>query len=127
VVEDRETRVVFTGCAGPVLSTGSPLAAGDASSGAGWVSIGEAIAARLVARRGRGRRCLPTRRVGDPASVGIRAAGERPVEVRLLGGGDFPAIVASPTFGVVPPDMGGRTDVVAPDERRLSPLADLAD
>jgi len=39
----------------------------------------------------------------DPSDVGIRADG-RDVVVDLVGpGADFPAIVASPTFGIVPP------------------------
>jgi ABC-type oligopeptide transport system substrate-binding subunit len=50
----------------------------------------------------------------DPASVGLRATG-LDVEVRLTRpAADFPAIVASPTFGIVPPGVGTRADALRP-------------
>jgi oligopeptide transport system substrate-binding protein len=50
----------------------------------------------------------------DPSSVGLKATG-LDVEVRLTRpADDFPAIVASPTFGIVPPGVGTRADALQP-------------
>ncbi len=43
----------------------------------------------------------------DPGSVGLRAADDRHVEVRLSRpAADFASIVAGPSFGIVPPEVG---------------------
>ena len=48
----------------------------------------------------------------DPASVGLRADGYD-VEVRLRRpAAEFPAIIASPTFAVVPPGVGRDDDAL---------------
>ena len=48
------------------------------------------------------------------SSVGFRAVDDRTVEVRLEHPeSDFPAVVASPTFGVVPPGFGGEADATS--------------
>jgi len=50
----------------------------------------------------------------DPTSVGLRATG-LDVEVRLTrSADDLPSIVASPTFGIVPPGVGTRADALLP-------------
>lgn len=47
-------------------------------------------------------------RTTDPSAVGISASGQD-VTVRLVRpAGDFPSIVASPTFAIVPPNFGGQ-------------------
>jgi ABC-type oligopeptide transport system substrate-binding subunit len=52
--------------------------------------------------------------LSDPTSVGFRAT-DLDVEVRLTRPeADFPAIVASPTFGIVPPGVGRLTDSLRP-------------
>jgi ABC-type transport system substrate-binding protein len=42
---------------------------------------------------------------GDPSSVGLHASGSDVIVDLDHGGADFPAIVASPTFGIVPPSV----------------------
>jgi oligopeptide transport system substrate-binding protein len=52
----------------------------------------------------------------DPASVGLRADGYD-VEVRLKRpAAEFPAIIASPTFAVVPPGVGRDDDALQPGD-----------
>lgn len=56
-----------------------------------------------------------TGRLADPTRVGIRADGPTRVVVDLLRpGADLPAIVASPTFAVVPPAVGRDSAALAP-------------
>lgn len=54
-------------------------------------------------------------RTTDPASVGLTVDGDDIVVDLVRPGGDFPAIVSSPTFGVVPPAIWRDGRTVEPD------------
>jgi len=112
-VEDDGLRVVFTMRSGLTFSDGTPLTADDVVRS--WLRVispdGPSPLASLldeVVGAAAYRRAESL----DPASVGIRALDDRTVEVRLdRPAGDFPSIVASPTFGIVPPGMAVAADV----------------
>ncbi len=106
-VEDGGRRIVFTLRDSLSFSDGTPLTSADVvrswlrvidpAAPSPLASLFDEVEGAAAYRSG----------TGDVASVGIRADGDRVVEVRLVQPvGDFPAIVASPTFGVVPPAMG---------------------
>jgi oligopeptide transport system substrate-binding protein len=86
------------------FSDGSPLTAEDVVGS--WLRIIDPTAPAPLAALMldvKGARDHITGRETDPAKVGLRANGDD-VEVQLEGpGSDFPAIVSSPLFGVVPP------------------------
>lgn len=112
---DGGRRIVFRLRDGLTFSDGTPLRAGDVVRS--WLRILDPAHPSPLAS-------LMTDVVGadaytsgassDPASVGLRATG-LDVEVRLTRpADDFPAIVASPTFGIVPPGVGTRADALRP-------------
>lgn len=112
-VEDDGLRVVFTMRSGLTFSDGTSLTADDVVQS--WLRVISPVGPSPLAS-------LLDEVVGaaayrraeslDPASVGIRAVDDRTVEVRLdQPAGDFPSIVASPTFGVVPSGMSFGADV----------------
>ncbi len=97
-------RVVFHLRPGLAFSDGTPLTADDVVGS--WLRLLDpAHPSPLVALLidVRGARAYVTGQSSDPASVGLHAKGGD-VEVDLeRPGADFPAIVSSPTFGIVPP------------------------
>jgi oligopeptide transport system substrate-binding protein len=109
--EDDGRRVVFTLRDGLAFSDGTALAADDVvrswlrvidpTAPSPLASLLDDVSGAIAYRRGE----------GDRDSVGLRAVGDREVEVRLdRPVGDFPAIVASATFGIVPPGFGSSSD-----------------
>jgi oligopeptide transport system substrate-binding protein len=113
LVEDDGLRVVFTMRPGLTFSDGSPLTAADVvrswlrvidpAAPSPLASLLDEVVGATAYRRGES---------SDPGTVGIRAVDDLMVEVRLeQPAGDFPSIVASPTFGVVPPGMRLGSDV----------------
>ncbi|HJP87936.1 MAG TPA: peptide ABC transporter substrate-binding protein [Candidatus Limnocylindrales bacterium] len=86
------------------FSDGSPLTAQDVVGS--WLRIIDPNAPAPLAALMldvKGARDHITGRATDPALVGLKASG-KDVEVQLEGpGSDFPAIVSSPLFGIVPP------------------------
>lgn len=112
---DGDRRIVFRIRDGLTFSDGTPLRAEDVVRS--WLRIIDPAHPSPLAS-------LMTDVVGadaylrgtssDPASVGLRATG-LDVEVRLTRpAADFPAMVASPTFGIVPPGVGKRADALQP-------------
>jgi ABC-type transport system substrate-binding protein len=103
-IADDGTEVVFHLRDGIRFSDGSPLGAADVVGS--WLRIIDPerpsqLASLLLDVKGAA--AYLSGISTDPADVGIRADG-RDVIVELTGpGADFPAIVASPTFGIVPP------------------------
>jgi oligopeptide transport system substrate-binding protein len=97
-------RVVFHLRPDLQFSDGSPLTAEDVVGS--WLRILDPNAPAPLAALMldvKGARDHITGRESDPAKVGLKANGND-VEVQLEGpGSDFPAIVSSPLFGVVPP------------------------
>jgi ABC-type transport system substrate-binding protein len=100
---DGGRRIVFHLRDGLTFSDGTPLGAADVvrswlrvvnpDSPSPLVSLFGDVEGALAYARGEN---------PDPASVGLKAAGQD-VEVRLIRpASDFPAVVASPTFAVVP-------------------------
>jgi oligopeptide transport system substrate-binding protein len=112
-VADDGTRVVFHLRPNLTFSDGAPLTAQDVVGS--WLRIIDpAKTAPLAALMldVKGARDHLAGRQGDPALVGLKANGGD-VEVELeRPGADFPAIVSSPLFGVVPPGVWslGRDD-----------------
>lgn len=113
-ISDDGTRVVFHLRDSLEFSDGSPLGAADVVGS--WLRIIDPeqpsqLASLLLDVRGAA--AYLSGATFDPADVGLRADG-RDVIVDLVGpGSDFPAVVASPTFGVVPPSVwrdGGAID-----------------
>jgi ABC-type oligopeptide transport system substrate-binding subunit len=103
-VADDGRRVVFHLRPDLVFSDGSPLTAEDVVGS--WLRIIDPNAPSPLAQLMidvRGARDHLAGRTSDPSLVGLRANGSD-VEVELeRPGADFPAIVSSPLFGVVPP------------------------
>jgi oligopeptide transport system substrate-binding protein len=103
-VADDGTRVTFHLRPDLAFSDGTPLTAEDVVGS--WLRIIDpARPAPLAALMldVRGARDYLAGRITDPAQVGLRASGSD-VEVDLeRPGSDFPAIVSSPLFAVVPP------------------------
>lgn len=115
-VENDGRRVVFELRSNLRFSDGSPLTAEDVVRS--WfrvidpdrpsplASLVDDVVGAAAYRRGETR---------DPGGVGIRAEGPDRVVVELLRpGADLPAIVASPTFAVVPPGVGRDPSALAP-------------
>jgi oligopeptide transport system substrate-binding protein len=104
--EDGGRVVVFTLREGLRFSDGSPLTAQDVVRS--WLRLVDPDApSPLVSLIGDVENALAYARgdVTDPGSVGLEATG-REVRVRLVRPAtDFPAIVAGPTFAVVPPGI----------------------
>lgn len=103
-VADDGTRVVFHLRPDLVFSDGTPLTAEDVVGS--WLRIIDPARPAPLASLMldvRGARDYLAGRIADPAAVGLRANG-RDVEVELeRPGADFPVIVSSPLFAVVPP------------------------
>jgi ABC-type oligopeptide transport system substrate-binding subunit len=112
-VLDGGRRIVFRMRDGLTFSDGSPLGAADVVRS--WLRIVDPAhpspLASLMADV-EGAAAYLRGASGDPGSVGLRAVGST-VEVRLnRPATDLPAIVASPTFAVVPPGVGSRADAL---------------
>jgi oligopeptide transport system substrate-binding protein len=116
-VLDGGRRVVFHVRPGQTFSDGSPLGAKDVVRS--WLRIVDPkrpspLASLMADVEGavdylRGK-------TSDPSKVGIRADGAT-LEVRLnRPAADFPSIVSSATFAVVPPGLGSKADALAPGE-----------
>lgn len=115
-VDDDGRRVVFELRPNLRFSDGSPLTAADVVRS--WfrvidpgrpsplASLVDDVVGAAAYRRGE---------IRDPQAVGIRAEGPDRIVVDLLRpGADLPAIVASPTFAVVPPNVGRDPGALAP-------------
>jgi ABC-type oligopeptide transport system substrate-binding subunit len=103
-VADDGTQVVFHLRDGLVFSDGSPLGAEDVVGS--WLRVIDPDDPSLLASLFldvRGAFDYITGATTDPADVGLRADGRDVVVDLDRPGADFPAIVASPTFGIVPP------------------------
>lgn len=102
-ISDDGTRVVFHLRDGLRFSDGTPLGAEDVVGS--WLRIIDPARPSQLASLltdVRGAKAYLTGANPDPGEVAIKADG-RDVVVDLVGpGADFPAIVASPTFGIVP-------------------------
>jgi oligopeptide transport system substrate-binding protein len=114
-VLDGGRRVVFHMRAGQTFSDGSPLSAEDVVRS--WLRIvnprrPSPLASLMVDVEGA--TAYLRGKSSDPGTVGIHANGAT-VEVRLTSpAADFPSIVSSATFAVVPPGLGTRTDALEP-------------
>jgi oligopeptide transport system substrate-binding protein len=107
VVEDGGKRVTFTLRPGLTFSNGTPLTASDVVHS--WRRLfrpgNPSPLASLIAEVV-GARALLSGASTDPATLGVRAEGDRTVIVDLeRGGGDLPAIVSGAPFAVVPPTV----------------------
>ncbi|HSO30737.1 MAG TPA: peptide ABC transporter substrate-binding protein [Candidatus Sulfomarinibacteraceae bacterium] len=112
-ISDDGTRVVFHLRDGLRFSDGTPLGAADVVGS--WLRIIDPaqpsqLASLLLDVRGAA--AYLSGATSDPADVGLRADG-RDVIVDLVGpGSDFPAAVASPTFGIVPASVWRDGDAI---------------
>lgn len=114
-VLDGGRRIVFHLRTGQTFSDGSPLGAEDVVRS--WLRIVDPkqpspLASLMADVDG----AIPYLRgtTSDPGTVGIRADGST-VEVRLTRpAADFPSIVSSATFAVVPPSVGSKADALKP-------------
>jgi len=124
-VLDGGRRVVFHLRPGLTFSDGTPLSGADVVRS--WLRILDPrspspLASLALDVEGAGAYLRGQSR--DPATVGFRASGND-VEVRLARPTDFVAVVASPTFGIVPPSIeqeatpGGATPFVGSGAYRL--------
>ncbi|MEO8229493.1 MAG: peptide ABC transporter substrate-binding protein [Chloroflexota bacterium] len=116
-VLDGGRRVVFHLRPGQAFSDGSPLGAKDVVRS--WLRIVDpkqpSPLASLMADV-EGALDYLRGKTSDPSSVGIRADGTT-VEVRLdRPAADFPSIVSSATFAVVPPGVGSKAGALEPGE-----------
>lgn len=114
-VLDGGRRVVFHLRPGQAFSDGSPLGAKDVVRS--WLRIVDpkrpSPLASLMADV-EGALDYLRGKTKDPSTVGIRADGAT-IEVRLnRPAADFPSIVSSATFAVVPPGVGSKADALAP-------------
>ena len=114
-VLDGGRRIVFHLRAGQTFSDGSPLRAEDVVRS--WLRIVDprqpSPLASLMADV-EGALAYLRGTTSDPSTVGIRADGTT-VEVRLTRpAADFPSIVSSATFAVVPPGVGSKPDALEP-------------
>ena len=112
-VLDGGRRIVFRMRDGLTFSDGSPLGAADVVRS--WLRIVDPAhpspLASLMADV-EGADAYLRGASSDPGTVGLRAEGST-VEVRLnRPATDLPAIVASPTFAIVPPGVGSRADAL---------------
>ncbi len=114
-VLDAGRRVVFTLRPGLRFSDGSPLTAADVVRS--WLRLLDHASPSPLASlldEVDGATAYRTGASTDPASVGFRSPDERTVEVRLSRPEtDFPAIVSSPSFGVVPSGIASITSPAA--------------
>lgn len=114
-VLDDGRRIVFHLRPGLTFSDASPLTAADVVRS--WLRvIDPAAPSPLVSLFGDVEGALEYARgdVRDPSTVGLAATGQD-VDVRLVRpASDFPAIVASPTFGIVPPRVGEDPGALTP-------------
>jgi oligopeptide transport system substrate-binding protein len=112
-IEDGGRRVVFALREDATFSDGTSLTASDVVRS--WLRVIDPVAPSPLASLLDDVVGAVAYRLGDssdPATVGLKAEGDRQVEVQLERPvGDFPAIVASATFGIVPPDFEGSGDV----------------
>jgi oligopeptide transport system substrate-binding protein len=113
-LEDEGRRVVFTLRPNLTFSDGSALVAEDVVRS--WRRVVDpqrpSPLASLIADV-RGVRALLAGRASDPATMGVRADGDRRVIVDLeRPGGDLPTIVSSAPFAVVPRNAGAE---ISPD------------
>ncbi len=112
-VLDGGRRIVFHMRDGLSFSDGSPLGAGDVVRS--WLRIVDPVhpsplASLMADIEGADAYLRGVSR--DSSTVGLRAEGST-VEVRLnRPATDLPAIVASPTFAIVPPGVGSRADAL---------------
>ncbi len=115
-VEDGGRRVVFELRPNLRFSDGTPLTADDVVRS--WRRVIDPARPSPLASLFDdvvGAADYRTGRLADPGAVGIRADGPTRVVVDLLRpGADLPAIVASPTFAVVPPAVGRDPAALAP-------------
>jgi oligopeptide transport system substrate-binding protein len=103
---DDGRRVVFHLRPGLTFSDGSPLTADDVVGS--WRRLVRPTAPSPLSSLLldiRGVADVLSGRESDPTAIGISAEGGDVVVELDRPGGDFPAIVASPTFGVVPPAL----------------------
>ncbi len=104
-VLDGGRRVVFHLRSGLTFSDGTALTGADVVRS--WLRIldpGSPSPLASLALDVEGARAYLSGQSRDPATVGLRASGNE-VEVRLARPTDFVAVVASPTFGIVPPSI----------------------
>ena len=102
-VADDGRQIVFHLRDGLVFSDGSPLGAEDVVGS--WLRIIDPVQPSLLSSLlldVRGAVAYLTGATSDPGDVGIRADGRDVIVDLDRPGADFPAIVASPTFGIVP-------------------------
>ena len=103
---DGGRRIVFQLRPGLTFSDGSPLDAGDVVGS--WLRVIDPDSPSPLASLildVEGARDYLAGRLRDPAGVGLRGSGDR-VEVDLVRpAADFPSVVASTTFAVVPEDL----------------------
>jgi ABC-type transport system substrate-binding protein len=117
-VEEGGRRVVFRLRPGLAFSDGSPLGPGDVVRS--WLRIIDPAApsplATLMLDVAGATEYVGGR--GDAASVGLTAnEAAREVVVELIRpDADFPAVVTSPTFGVVPPGIDRERDSLSPGD-----------
>lgn len=107
-VEDSGRKVTFTLRDGLTFSDGSPLRADDVvRSWRRLVTPGSPSPLASLIADVVGVRDLLSGRSTDPATLGVRAEGDRTVVVDLVsGGGDLPAIVSGAPFAIVPSSVG---------------------
>ncbi len=115
-VLDGGRRVVFTMRPGLTFSDGSPLTADDVVRS--WRRVVDpAVPSPLASLMAdvTGATAFLRRQSTDPGTIGIRAK-DGTVEVLLDRpvGADFPAVVAGPTFAVVPAGVGSSADALKP-------------
>jgi oligopeptide transport system substrate-binding protein len=113
-VLDDGRRVVFHLRPGLTFSDGSPLRAEDVVRS--WLRIIDPAAPSPLASLAmdiEGAAAYADGRTSDPSTVGIAASGND-VIVRLVRPTDFPSVVASPTFGIVPPSVDASSSGAAP-------------
>lgn len=124
-VDDNGLRVTFTLRPDLTFSDGSPLTAGDVVRS--WLRVLDPAHPSPLASlldEVSGAVAYRTGASTDPGSVGLRAPDDRTVEVDLASpADDFPAIVSSPTFGVVPPTMPSASGPAASGPAASDPTA----
>jgi ABC-type oligopeptide transport system substrate-binding subunit len=112
-IGDDGRTVAFTLRPGLTFSDGTPLTASDVARS--WLRVIDPAKPSPLASLlddVTGAVAYRTGQANDPASVGIRVVGDRGVIVELdRPVGDFPAIVAGATFGIVPPGFDDASDV----------------
>lgn len=103
-LSDDGRRVVFHLRDGLTFSDGSPITATDVVES--WLRIIDPATPSPLSSLMldvRGAEDFLAGRTTDPSTVGLTAEGRDVIVDLVRPGGDFPAIVSSPTFGIVPP------------------------